>query len=106
MSQAYTDEEASPPEWVDLLSRVREAKKNLVAEAGRATETFVMDRDIKRALRQREKAAERLRTQATALNQMIARLNLLAPHTRFTRASVDAGELLRPLFHSRRRSPG
>ena len=104
LTQAYTDEEAAPPEWVDLLSRVREATEAIRAEATRATEAFVTSADIRAALRQREKSAERLRTESARVNQLIARLNLIAPHERFTRAHVDVDALLRPLFHSQRRS--
>ncbi len=103
LTQAYTDEEAAPPEWVDLLSRVREATEAIRAEAAGAAEAFVTQTDIRAALREREKSAERLRTQSARINQLVARLNLIAPHERFTRAHVDVDALLRPLFHSQRR---
>jgi hypothetical protein len=103
LAQAYTDEEAAPPEWVDLISRIRAARAAIVAEAARATEAFVTQTDIRAALRGRERSAERLRTESARINQLIARLNLIAPHERFTRAHVDIDALLRPLFHSQRR---
>lgn len=103
LSQAYTDEEAAPPEWVDLLGRVREATVAIVAEAARATDAFVTETDIRAALREREKSAERLRDQSARVNQLIARLNLIAPHERFTRGHIDVDALLRPLFHTQRR---
>ena len=103
LTQAYTDEEAAPPEWVDLLIRVREATEAIVAEAAGATKAFVTQTDIRAALRDREKSAERLRTQSARVNELIARLNLIAPHERFTRAHLDVDALLRPLFHSQRR---
>lgn len=103
LTQAYTDEEAAPPEWVDLLSRVRDATQAILVDAARATEAFVTRPDIRTALRERERTAERLRTESARVNQLIARLNLIAPHERFTRAHVDIDALLRPLFHSQRR---
>ena len=103
LTQAYTDEEAAPPEWVDLLSRIREATESLLAEAAGATKAFVTQTDIRAALRERERTAERLRTESARINQLIARLNLIAPHERFTRAHIDVDALLRPLFHSQRR---
>jgi hypothetical protein len=103
LREAYIDEEASPPEWVDVLSRIREATEAVVTEAARATEAFVSRPDIRSALRERERSAQRLRTESARINQLIARLNLIAPHERFTRASIDVDDLLRPLFHSQRR---
>jgi hypothetical protein len=103
LREAYTDEEAAPPEWVDLLSRIRDETEAIRADAARATEAFVTGTDIRAALREREKSAERLRDRSARVNQMITRLNLIAPHERFTRAHVDVDALLRPLFHSQRR---
>ncbi len=103
LTQAYTDEEAAPPEWVDLLGRVRDATESIRAEAAQAAKTFVTQTDIRTALRERERSAERLRTQSVHVNQLIARLNLIAPHERFTRSHIDVNALLRPLFHSQRR---
>jgi hypothetical protein len=36
------------------------------------------------------------------MNAQIKRLNILSPHARFTRATLDADEALRPLFRASR----
>ncbi|MEX0873643.1 MAG: hypothetical protein WD646_11260 [Actinomycetota bacterium] len=103
LSQAYTDEEASPPEWVDLLSRVRADTTELTETVAHQVKSFVAEPDIRAALARRETAAKRIRSETEKLNRTIARLNLIAPHPRFTRAAVDIDELLQPLFRSERR---
>jgi hypothetical protein len=102
LAKAYTDEEASPPEWVDLLSRTREATREIDAEIASATNAFVSEPDIRRALAHRERFAARTRERIETVNAQIRRLNLIAPNARFTRGTIDADEVLRPLFRSER----
>ena len=104
LTQAYSDEEASPPEWLDLFTRVRDERAAVMQEIDRETERFVDDVDIRTALARRDRAAQTLRERIAALNRMIRRLNLIAPHARFTRAALDPDEALRPLFRSQRNS--
>jgi hypothetical protein len=106
LTQAYVDEEASPPEWVDLLARVRTQTTELTEAVAQHVTSFVAEPDIRAALARREAAAKRIRSETEKLNRMIARLNLIAPHTRFMRAAVDSDELLRPLFRSERLPDG
>ncbi|MGH2760020.1 MAG: hypothetical protein ACRDKJ_10725, partial [Actinomycetota bacterium] len=58
--------------------------------------------DIKRALERRSRTADDLRRRVRELNGKVRRLNMLAPQARFTRAPLDADELLRPLYRSSR----
>lgn len=102
LAEAYTDEEATPPEWLDLFSDVRAQTDELRNEVVHQTHRFVEEPDIKRALDRRSRAAEDIRRRVMALNEKIKRLNLLAPQARFTRATLDADELLRPLYRSSR----
>ena len=105
LAGAYTDEEASPPEWVDLLNTIRDETTALRADVTDETRRFVGERDIRTALKRRERVEVSLRERTAALNRMISRLNLLAPHARFTRTALDPEELLRPLFRSARTAP-
>jgi hypothetical protein len=102
LAEVIDDDEACPPEWVDLTSRVRQEKAAIDAAVDEATLAFVEEPDIRRALAKREAFVGRTRERIAALNTMVLRLNLLAPHSRFTRAGLDAEETLRPLFRSRR----
>ena len=102
LTQAYSDEEACPPEWVDLIARVRREAAATQAEISQETRRFVQDPDIRRALARRDSASTRLRDRITQINQHIRRLNAIAPHPRFTRAVLDVDEALRPLYRSRR----
>lgn len=109
LAKAYTDEEACPPEWVELLERTQTEGAAVKQEIRSAAEAFVHEPDIKVALAQRERSAERLRGRIERLNGLIRRLNLIAPNGRFTRGTFDGDELLRPLYRSERstrRSPG
>jgi hypothetical protein len=102
LTQAYDDEEASPPEWVDLHSRAREASAKIVDEVRAETAAFVEDPDIRTALARRTRAESRLRTRIEEHNRLVRRLNLIAPSARFTRPALDADEVLRPLFRAKR----
>ena len=102
LAQAYSDDEACPPEWVDLLTEVRERSTALRADIVAETRRFVADPDIRAALERRSRVADEVRTRVAAVNEKVRRLNLIAPHPRFTRAALDADELLRPLFRSGR----
>lgn len=100
--QAYTDEEACPPEWVELMARVREQAASLRDAISVETRFFVEVADIRDALSRRERVGALLRTRAEELNNQIRRLNAIAPHPRFMRAVLDVDEALRPLYRSRR----
>ena len=102
LAHAYTDEEASPPEWVDLLDRTREASQSIRESVQYEAARFVSEPDIRRALAQRERIDAHVRDQITKLNEQIRRLNLIAPNSRFQRAPLDADEILRPLFRAER----
>jgi len=102
LSRAYSDEEAVPPEWLDLLNSIRDETEALRADVDNETKRFATDHDIRAALKRRERFASAARERTTELNRMTARLNLIAPHARFTRAALDAEELLRPLFRTPR----
>jgi hypothetical protein len=103
LAEAYTDDEASPPEWVDLLDRAREASRSIRDEVAAETSRFVDEPDIKTALARRERFAAKTRDRIEKVNVQIRRLNLLAPNSRFTRGTLDAEELLRPLYRTERR---
>ncbi len=102
LTRAYSDDEAVPPEWVDLLNTVRDETKALRADVERETHRFVNDPDIKGALERRSRFEASARKRTAAVNRMTSRLNLIAPHARFTRAALAVDELLRPLFRSPR----
>lgn len=102
LTEAFTDEEATPPEWADLLSEVRETSAELRSTIVHETRRFVDEPDIKRALERRSRKTEDLRRRVGEINAKVKRLNLLAPQARFTRAPLDADELLRPLYRSSR----
>jgi hypothetical protein len=104
LAEAYTDEEANPPEWLDLASTITAAKTELRAKIALETAAFVDEPDIRRAIARRDRAADELSRSVTAINRMVTRLNLIAPHQRFTQTGLDADELLRPLFRSARTS--
>jgi hypothetical protein len=103
LDQVYTDEEASPPEWVDLLADIRESSAKLKDDVVAEVEAYVTEPDIRKALARRERFATRARDQVAGTNVKVNRLNLIAPSSRFTRATLDAEELLRPLFRAERR---
>ena len=102
LTSVYSDEEACPPEWLDLLTQVREESVVLQDEISRETRRFVDEPDIKGALERRTRVATQLRERIALLNEKVRRLNLIAPHARFTRAALNADEILRPLYRSAR----
>ncbi|HYZ91302.1 MAG TPA: hypothetical protein VFA34_02785 [Actinomycetota bacterium] len=102
LSQVYSDEEACPPEWLDLLTQIREESVAIQDEISRETRRFVDEPDIKGALERRTRVGTQLRERIAVLNTKVRRLNLIAPHQRFTRASLNADEILRPLYRSAR----
>jgi hypothetical protein len=103
LADVYDDEEASPPEWVDLLARVGHAALAIKNETSDETSRFVAEPDIKIALARRDRYAAAVRERIAVVNAQIRRLNLLAPNSRFTRGTLDAEEILRPLFRTERR---
>ncbi|MEX2393116.1 MAG: hypothetical protein WD826_01420, partial [Actinomycetota bacterium] len=86
LDQVYTDEEASPPEWVDLISDVRESSAKLKDDIAAELEAYIGEPDIRRALVRRETFATRARDQVAKINTKVNRLNFIAPNSRFTRA--------------------
>ena len=102
LAEAYDDDEASPPEWVDLAQRTKAERLSIVESIDHATRAFAGEPDIRRALRDRETYVNNTRERIEKTNALIRRLNLLVPHSRFTRAEIDAEETLRPLFRVRR----
>ena len=102
LAEVYTDDEASPPEWVDLLTVIRDETARLRAEVTEETQRFVSDPDIRSALERRERFASRGRDRITKINEKTRRLNLIAPNARFTRGTLDADEILKPLYRARR----
>ncbi len=105
-AEVYTDDEASPPEWVDLLKEVRNRAIAVRATVTNETVRFVDEPDIRRALARRERVAAALRDDIAKINDRTRRLNLIAPNARFTRGTLDADETLRPLFRTVRRAGG
>lgn len=101
---AFDDEEACPPEWVDLLAEVRAETEDLRDLVRRETDRFAREPDIRRALDRRGHVASAVRERASEINARIRRLNLLAPLARFQRATLDLEALLRPLYRTRRRA--
>jgi hypothetical protein len=102
LTKAYTDEEAAPPEWLDLLNTVRDEAAAIRTDVQSETARFVAESDIRAALARRDRVAQTMRERIEALNRTIRRLNLIAPHARFTRAALNTDEILRPLFRSAR----
>lgn len=103
---AYDDEEACPPEWVDITAEVRERTEALRARLADETQRFVAHPDVRVALRRRGRITRHTIEEVAKLNEKIRRLNLIAPNSRFTRAALDADELLRPLYRSPRKAGG
>ncbi len=103
---ASTDEEACPPEWVDLLDRTREASRTIKDSVQYEAARFVSEPDIRRALAQRERFDAHVRAQVAKVNEQIRRLNLIAPNGRFQRGPLDADDILRPLFRAQRPKSG
>ena len=102
LASAYTDEEAAPPEWLDLFNTVRDETASIRADIERETKGFVTEPDIRVALARRERTAAAMRGRVEKLNGTIKRLNLISPHARFTRAALRADEVLRPLYRAAR----
>ena len=102
LAHAYSDEEACPPEWLDLLDQVRDGSRSIRESVERETARFVGEPDIRRALAQRERVDVRLREQIAKVNDLTRRLNLIAPNSRFHRATLDTEEVLKPLFRAER----
>jgi hypothetical protein len=102
LAEAYTEEEAEPPEWLDLQRAIADAKVKLRARIETETEAFVAEPDIRRAIARRDRATNDLRSMVEGINRMVTRLNLIAPLHRFTQPGLDADELLRPLYRSAR----
>jgi hypothetical protein len=102
--QAFSDEEACPPDWLDTLVEVDAELGSVRERVTRETERFVTDPDIKRALRRRERVSGELQDHAKRVNTKIRRLNLIVPLPRFQRTPLDPEELVRPLFQARRRA--
>lgn len=106
LRDAYSDEEAAPPEWVDLMLDIDDTAAKLRGRASEAVARFASEPDVRVALDLRTRAERDLRAGATALNERVRRLNLIAPHERFQRAGIDADELVRPLYRTPRRVTG
>lgn len=106
LAKAYEDDEASPPEWVDLLASVKDATAALEALVAEETERFVSDPDVRRALERRSRVDASVRGRVEEVNAKVRRLNLIAPHARFTRPALDPEVLLRPLYRSSRQPGG
>jgi hypothetical protein len=49
LTRAYSDEEASPPEWLDLLNSIRGDTKALRIDIDGETKRFVAESDIRAA---------------------------------------------------------
>jgi hypothetical protein len=105
LRRALTDEEASPPEWLDLFGDTRDAIAEIRSDLEAETARFVDEPDIRRALARRDRIAANVTERVNAVNIKIRRMNLLAPDSRFTRVTIDADALLRPLYRSTRRRP-
>lgn len=105
LAKAYTDEEASPPEWVDLQSRARAEARAIADEVAAESARFADEPDIRVALVRRDRFATRTRERIERVNNQIRRLNLIAPNSRFMRAMLDADEVLRPLYRIERTKP-
>ena len=105
LAYVTTDEEACPPEWVDLLMQVRDQTGSLREEIEAETKRFVTDPDIRTALARRERFASRAHERIAKINDRTRRLNLIAPNARFTRGTLDADEILRPLYRCVRATP-
>jgi hypothetical protein len=106
LAEAYTDEEASPPEWVDLVEATRTETARIRDEVRRQTEVFVNEADIRKALVGRDRAHSVLQERIGKLNEKIRRLNLIAPNARFNRGTLDVEEVLSPLFRTQRKPAG
>src|SRR5262249_28494949 len=104
LAEAYDDEEAVPPEWVDLSTAIADEARAIRERIDAETATFVTDPDIRRAMTRRERAAGELTERVVRVNRMVNRLNLIAPLARFTRTALDVDELLRPLFRTPRQT--
>jgi hypothetical protein len=105
LAKAYTDEEASPPEWVDLLRRTIDGTLAVAEDVASETTRFVEEPDIRKALSRRDRFAAQARARIDKLNTQTRRLNLIAPNARFTRPTLDADEVLRPLYRTERTKP-
>jgi len=105
LRKAVTDEEAVPAEWVDLHDATGDEAAHIKRDIAIETERFVNEPDIRKALARRDRAAKALHERIGATNTKIRRLNLIAPDARFTKGTLDAESLLRPLFRSTRRRP-
>lgn len=102
LANAYTDEETSPPEWVDLLDRTRAASRSIRESVQYESARFVSEPDIRRALARRERVDAQVRDQIAKINEQVRRLNLLVPNSRFQRGTLDAEEVLKPLYRAER----
>lgn len=103
LTEAYTDEEACPPEWVDILTHVRAFTSSLRDAVADEVKRFVREPDIRRALSRRERFSTETRKRVEEMNVRIRRLNLIAPNPRFNRSTIDASAELAPLYRVPRR---
>ena len=102
LAEVYSDDEAHPPEWVDLISEIREGAERIPIDVARETDRFVNEPDIRVALDRRERFSAKVREEIAKHNQKVRRLNLIAPNPRFTRGTIDADVTLRPLYRATR----
>lgn len=102
LAEAYSDEEACPPEWADLLAEIRQVGEALALRIADEARRFVDEPDVRVALARRERVDGEVRAEIERLNERVRRLNLIAPLARFHRSPLDGDELLRPLYRARR----
>ena len=102
LRHAMTDEEACPPEWVDLQIRIERKTAGLLDLIDAETRRFVSEHDIRAALRRREGVRASVAGIVDEINAAVRRLNLLAPLPRFQRKELDAVKVVRPLYRARR----
>ena len=102
LADAYTDEEACPPEWAELLVRAKDAAAQIHRIVDEETQRFATEPDVRKALARRERAVIDLRNRVDKHNAAVRRLNLIAPLPRLQRHTLEAEEVLRPLFRTPR----
>jgi hypothetical protein len=102
LRDALTDEEACPPEWVDLITEIRDRTAYLERYVLAETERFISEPDVRVAIERRERARTAVADRVAEINARVRRLNLIAPLPRFQRNALDRDEMLRPLYLTRR----
>lgn len=102
LDRATTDDEACPPEWADILTKVNSEIALIKADIKAEITRYVDEPDVRLALRRRDQITQSIKSRIDKINSSIRRLNLIAPVARIQRSPIDGEDLLKQLYRTRR----